>query len=291
MTHSIQRFTTAAILDVHARLRAYVAILFAAGLLVACSTRLESRTTQSDSGALEVVTAGSGPVTVVFESGLGADWTPWDEVASEVADHARVFAYSRPGYGASDATTAPRDPARIVHELRALLRSEGQSPPYVLVGHSTGAGYMELFAKAHPEEVIGLVLVDPRHRDFLSTCTKAGIETCGIPDSALEGLPAVERDEYVAYAQGARPDPRCRDLRGLSGLGAWGHGALDVPGLGVALAVDARDARRGDRPGQVDPLRGGRPLPAERSPPRRSAAHHRAPAAMTSAGLPQRLAR
>lgn len=178
-----------------------IAILFFAAQLAGCGTRLKAHVTQLDSRPAEVVTAGAGSVTVVFESGLGNDWTSWDEVASEVSLHARVFAYSRPGYGGSGPVATPRDPAHIVEELRELLASTGQSPPYLLVGHSIGGGYMELFAKAHPDEVMGVVLVEPRHRDFLAVCTQAGIDSCGIPESVLAGLPAVQGDEYHAYAQ------------------------------------------------------------------------------------------
>lgn len=53
-------------------------------------------------GAVEVVEDGAGDTTVVFESGLDSDWTPWQPVASEVAAQARTFAYSRPGYGQSE---------------------------------------------------------------------------------------------------------------------------------------------------------------------------------------------
>jgi pimeloyl-ACP methyl ester carboxylesterase len=37
------------------------------------------------------------------------------------------------------------------------------APPYVLVGHSLGGLYMQLFARAYPSEVAGLVLVDATH--------------------------------------------------------------------------------------------------------------------------------
>lgn len=174
--------------------------VFLATQLAGCSAVLDSRLTELDARSIEVVTEGTGPATVVFEAGLGDDWTRWDQVAAEVALHARVFAYSRPGYGRSQATVAARDPHQIVAELRQLLRAEHLSPPYLLVGHSTGGGYMELFAKAHPEEIIGVVLVDPRHRDFMTACTDAGIEGCGIPESALPGMPAVQRDEYRGYS-------------------------------------------------------------------------------------------
>jgi hypothetical protein len=46
-----------------------------------------------------------------------------------------------------------------------------------------------------------VVLVDPRHRAFLAECTRAEIEGCGIPESVLAGLPAVQSDEYHAYAR------------------------------------------------------------------------------------------
>lgn len=150
--------------------------------------------------AVEVMEAGEGEATVVFESGLGNDWTPWTAVARNVAEHARVFAYSRPGYGVSEPTEEPRDASHIVEALRALLASRGHHPPYLLVGHSFGGAYMELFAKAHPQEVIGLVLVDSRHRDFGTACEERGLSGCSIPRAVLEALPAVEASEVEGFA-------------------------------------------------------------------------------------------
>jgi len=151
-------------------------------------------------GAVEVVEHGTGDTTVVFESGLGNDWTPWEPVASEVAAQARTFAYSRPGYGRSAPSPQARDAAQIVQDLRALLAARGVAPPYVLVGHSFGGAYMELFAKAYPEDVEGVVLVDPRHRDFTTACQEAGLEGCVIPASVVASLPQVQADEFEAFA-------------------------------------------------------------------------------------------
>jgi len=81
-------------------------------------------------------------------------------VLDAVSPAATVFAYNRPGYGHSEATGAPRDGATIVEQLRSTLRQKGLAPPYVLVGHSMGGLYMQLFARRYPEEVKGLVLVD-----------------------------------------------------------------------------------------------------------------------------------
>lgn len=150
--------------------------------------------------ALEVVEYGEGETTVVFEAGFGDDWTPWKKVATEVATQARTFAYSRPGYGLSEASPDPRDAAHIVEELRAVLAARGHAPPYLLVGHSFGGAYMELFAKAHPEEVLGLVLVDSRHRDFGDACEEAALPGCVPPDSVVASLPPVEIDEFEGFA-------------------------------------------------------------------------------------------
>lgn len=186
----------------HLPRRSHLALLaLGAALLAACSSRVPARVVNVNGHHVEIATAGAGgAATVVFEAGLGEDWTHWDEVASQVALHTRVFAYSRPGFGASDPPTTPRDPKQIVEELRALLASQGYAPPYVVVGHSMGGGYMELFAKLHPDEVVGVVLVDPRHRDFLGTCEAANIDGCGIPESTLATQAPALIAEYHAYA-------------------------------------------------------------------------------------------
>lgn len=169
-------------------------------LLAACGSEVPAQVAIVDGRQVEVAAAGSGgAATVVFEAGLGDDWTRWDEVAAEVAQHARVFAYSRPGYGASAPPTTPRNPAQIVGELRALLAHQGLAPPYLLVGHSFGGTYMELFARSFPDEVAGLVLVDPRHRDFLAVCEAAALDQCGIPESVLVTQPPAVIAEYRAF--------------------------------------------------------------------------------------------
>lgn len=100
---------------------------------------------------------------VIFENGLGANMSGWNKVFTEIGKEATVFAYNRPGYGKSDMASTPRDGDHIVEELRANLQSKGLPPPYLLVGHSLGGLYMQLFARKYPNEVVGLVLVDSTH--------------------------------------------------------------------------------------------------------------------------------
>jgi pimeloyl-ACP methyl ester carboxylesterase len=98
--------------------------------------------------------------TVVFENGSRNTLDKWDKVIPEVAKEASVFAYNRPGYGKSGKPSTPRDGKTVVEELRQLLRQQGLQPPYILVGHSLGGLYMQLYARSYPQEVQGVVLVD-----------------------------------------------------------------------------------------------------------------------------------
>jgi pimeloyl-ACP methyl ester carboxylesterase len=112
--------------------------------------RLESLTIKNPDSA----------VCLVFENGLRGALDSWSKVIEPLGASASIFAYNRPGSGNSEATDTPRDGATIVEELRQTLKQKGLRPPYILVGHSLGGLYMQLFASRHPDEVGGLVLVD-----------------------------------------------------------------------------------------------------------------------------------
>lgn len=133
------------------------------GLPVCLLTVAFAAAAHADKGNLRVKmrVEGSGPRTVIFESGLGDTLGVWNGVQPQVAAGcARTVAYNRAGYAGSDPATTTRDAANIVHELRAALRRRNIRPPYILVGHSLGGLYMQYFARNYPQEVAGLVLVD-----------------------------------------------------------------------------------------------------------------------------------
>ncbi len=132
-------------------------------------------TSHTKHGKRSLVVAGSGSPTVIFEAGLGKGKEVWGSVFNEVAAHTRCVAYDRAGYGDSEAPKSAREPMQLVRELRAMLAEEGIAPPYVLVGHSLGGTIMKLFARAYPDEIAGVVLVDARHSDFARRCKQAGM--------------------------------------------------------------------------------------------------------------------
>ena len=105
-----------------------------------------------------------GP-TVVLAHGLGGRTLEWFRVQPAVAQFAKVISYDRAGFGFSDPGPLPRTVDRNLADLRAALAAIGASPPYVLVSHSSGNLETRLFAYRHPEEVAGMVLLDPSGDD------------------------------------------------------------------------------------------------------------------------------
>jgi pimeloyl-ACP methyl ester carboxylesterase len=156
--------------------------LFVLVLLSGCASLPAVDVATVDQRHIEYALIKGGAPVVVFENGLGASMQSWDKVFRATGKDATVFAYNRPGYGNSDPAVTPRDGAHIVDELRALLREQGLMPPYVLVGHSLGGLYMQLFARKYPEEVRGLVLVDSTH------------------PTQMEGAGAIERQSWWVRA-------------------------------------------------------------------------------------------
>ncbi len=134
-----------------------------------------TRLSKTSFGVRSYVTAGTGPTTVIFESGLGQGKEVWASVFKSVSAMARVVAYDRAGYGQSEASNRARDGIQIVHELRAMLQAEKLPAPYILVGHSLGGTVVKLFAQMYPDEVAGVVLVDARHADFVQRCRDMGL--------------------------------------------------------------------------------------------------------------------
>lgn len=163
--------------------------------------------------------ASAGP-TVILEGGAGLGSVTWGWIQPRIAETTRVVAYDRAGVGWSDRGPEPRDGQQIARELHSALQGAGIQEPYVLVGHSFGGLYVRMFADMYPEEVVGLVLVDPTHPDQMQRSPKEAeaMQTTGRlmgvfdvlshlgvlrlinPAQLMPGLPAAQDAQLRAYA-------------------------------------------------------------------------------------------
>lgn len=135
---------------------------------------------------------GQGRPAAVLDSGLAGNSLMWANTLKALAAFTEAAAFDRAGYAWSDPAPAgiPRTSAQMAAELRALLRAAGLGPPYLLVGHSAGAIHALVYTDLYPDEVAGLVLVDPSHPEMFTRAP-------GVPDG-----PTIARPYRVIAALG-----------------------------------------------------------------------------------------
>jgi pimeloyl-ACP methyl ester carboxylesterase len=110
---------------------------------------------------------GTRSPTVILEAGYGDNGTIWAPVQIHASEFVRICSYDRAGLERSDEPDHyPRTGADVVADLHAALQNAEVKPPYLLVGHSYGALFSRLFAQTYPEEVAGLLWLDPWPLDY-----------------------------------------------------------------------------------------------------------------------------
>ena len=117
---------------------------------------------------LNLVCMGQGSPTVLFEAGV-SDWSSkWVLVQPAIARRVRACSYDRAGMGFSDPEPAHFSLRNFAADLHALVHAAPIATPFVLVGHSMGGGLALLYTELYPQDVSGLVLVDPWSAYFFS---------------------------------------------------------------------------------------------------------------------------
>jgi len=101
---------------------------------------------------------GTGSRAVVI---VGAGYSfDWGLVQPEVAKFTQVCSYDHSGIGWSD--SGPKDSCSLrVNEVHTALKNANIKGPYVLVGHSLGGLVARMYEAQYPDEVAGIVFVDP----------------------------------------------------------------------------------------------------------------------------------
>ena len=109
---------------------------------------------------------GAGTPAIILESGFDAGMETWGGLIDSLSRHSMVYAYNRPGYGKSNKKDAPGSVKEIAQQLHANLIARNIAPPYVLVGYSGGALMINMFARLYPQEVAGVLMLEPTHPDL-----------------------------------------------------------------------------------------------------------------------------
>ena len=166
--------------------------------LASCSTLPNTKQIETKHGEYSYHISGKGDFTVVLESGMGDDMTSWEPVLNLLETDVQVFTYNRAGFSGSKSNSEQRDGITIVKELKSLLHATEIKPPYILIGHSLGGIYMQLFAKTYPDEVAGIILVDSTYHGTEPLCQNADKSYCTdeIPSWAKYIYPNAVSGEY-----------------------------------------------------------------------------------------------
>lgn len=110
---------------------------------------------------MTLYSSGTGKPTIILEAGGGSNHRVWQWVQPKIANSARVVSYDRPGYLNSDTCPSPRDAITIAIELKEALTNANIHPPYIFAGWSYGGSLVRVFAGLYPNDLEGMVLVDP----------------------------------------------------------------------------------------------------------------------------------
>lgn len=98
---------------------------------------------------------------VIILTGITSSALEWSAVCRHLSTDASILLYERSGYGRSEPSPNPLDSLTVINELCRLLDAAALAPPYLVIGHSWGGILAREFLAARPDDICGMVLVDP----------------------------------------------------------------------------------------------------------------------------------
>lgn len=112
-------------------------------------------------GNMHVRQMGSGNPAIVLEAGIAASSLNWSVLQPQLAEFAATYSYDRPGFGWSARSRRECTLQRMTDDLHELVAALGVPGPYLLMGHSYAAYILRVYAQRFPEELAGIILLDP----------------------------------------------------------------------------------------------------------------------------------
>ena len=152
---------------------------------------------------LRVICQGSGAPTILLEAGgTESNLQDWPGTFVEQLAHTTtVCQYSRAGGPGSTPLDGLQTRQQLVDDAYALLdnlhRDHGVSGPYLVVGSSFGGSVALAEALEHPDQIVGLVILDTGFpSDFLKVCPQSGrsVAECQATYTEDEEAKSIEKD-------------------------------------------------------------------------------------------------
>lgn len=178
---------------------------------------------------------------VVLVSGGGGDIDNWLPIASKLNGLGQVVSINKPGFGRTSLVLPANQKysEAVVEDIRTVVRKLAPGRQVILVGHSLGGPYSNLYARRYPSEVAGVVFVDstaPTRVDANDVAAEFGSpvyrvyprgiqeELADIADSINAPLGAPEFPEIpvIALSQDLPPE-NLADAQKLANLGSPGR--------------------------------------------------------------------
>lgn len=127
------------------------------------------RVVQAEGLDLHMQVAGppSKPVIVLF-NGWGLPSASWSWIMPKLAVNSLVVRWDPPGYAWSGLGGSASDAVRQAERIHEAMNAYEVTGPYLLVGSGLGAVEARAFAVRYPEEVSGMVLLDPWHQPLMA---------------------------------------------------------------------------------------------------------------------------
>lgn len=135
-------------------------------MISACSPLKNVQVEERGGKRIAFINEGVGSPSVIFESGFEGGMETWAGIIDSVSRYTSVYTYDRPGYGRSNLKDSPHSIKEVAQQLHANLIARNIKPPYVLVGHSGGALFINMFARLYPDKIKGVLMIEPTHPDL-----------------------------------------------------------------------------------------------------------------------------
>jgi len=174
--------------------------------LIVVTLTLASCSDIKDSEKFNYKILGDGKPTIVIDLAMGETLLSWDTLQTRLSQLSTVVTYDRLGLGKSDSTSVPRTIENLSSDLNEFLTEKEIPEPYLLIGHSLGASIIRKYQNNHPENVVGMILIDPVHEDQFDRLM--AIKSKDEQEKTLRGredfektLTTGEKNEAIQYHQ------------------------------------------------------------------------------------------